>query len=125
MTDELERRGLKSRPTRKFVGSPLTRSMVHRLLSNPYYTGKIRYGGVIYEGKHQPLIDEAAFLTVQAILANRRLAGDRAWRRQQYLKGSVFCDRCGERLGYGHSTGRGGEVSLLLLPRPALPPDQL
>jgi hypothetical protein len=49
------------------------------------------------------------FQQVQQILSNRRLAGDRSWRRLQHLKGSAYCARCGERLGYGHSVGRGGE----------------
>ena len=109
LTDELERRGLKSRPTRKYVGSPLTRSEVHRLLTNIYYTGKVPYGGFVYDGKHDALVDEQTFAEVQTVLGSRRLAGDRAWKRQQYLKGSVYCGRCGERLGYGHSRGHGGE----------------
>ena len=109
LSDELARRGLKSRPTRKFVGSPLTRSMVHRMLSNPYYIGKVRYCGLIYDAKHPPLIDEETFNEVQVVLSGRRLAGDRSWKRHQYLKGSVFCNRCGTRLGYGHCLGRGGE----------------
>jgi site-specific DNA recombinase len=109
LTDELERRGLKSRPTRKYVGSPLTRSEVHRLLTNIYYTRKVPYGGFVYDGKHDALVDEQTFAEVQTVLGSRRLAGDRAWKRQQYLKGSVYCGRCGERLGYGHSRGHGGE----------------
>jgi site-specific DNA recombinase len=110
LTEELERQGLKSRPTRKFVGSPLNRAQVHRMLSNPYYTGKLKYGGIIYDGKHEPLIDDETFSEVQAVLSARRIAGDRSWRRQQYLKGTVYCNRCGSRLGYGHSRGRhGGE----------------
>ncbi|GAC1392012.1 MAG: hypothetical protein NVSMB46_06620 [Candidatus Saccharimonadales bacterium] len=111
LADELERRGLKSRTTRKYVGSPLSNSMVHRMLSNAYYTGCIIYGGIEYAGKHEPLIDDQTFADVQALLAARRISGDRSWIRQQYLKGSVFCDRCGERMGYGHSTGRGGEYA--------------
>jgi hypothetical protein len=81
ITDELERRGLKSRATRKFVGTPMTQSMVHRMLTNPYYMGKIRYGGVIYDGKHEPLVNEKTFLEVQNVLNSRRLAGDRSWKR--------------------------------------------
>lgn len=111
ITDELERRGLKSRPTARFVGTPLTRSQVHRMLSNPYYAGRLCYGGIEYDGKHPAVVSEETFHTVQTILANRRLAGDRSWKRQQYLKGTVFCHRCGERLGYAHSKGRGGEYA--------------
>ena len=111
VTEELERRGMKSRPTAKFVGSPLTRSAVHRMLSNRYYVGRIVYGGVEYEGKHPALVDEETFWCVQAILSTRRIAGDRSWRHNQYLKGTVFCARCGERLCYGFGQGNGGEYA--------------
>ncbi len=89
----------------------MTRSMVHRMLSNPYYTGRVVYGGVEYDGKHPALIDDETFWCVQALLASRRIAGDRAWKRQQYLKGTLYCARCDERMGYGHSTGVGGEYA--------------
>jgi hypothetical protein len=56
-------------------------------------------------------VDGATFARVQDVLGGRRIAGDRAWRNNHYLKGSVFCGRCGSRLGYGHSTGRGGSYS--------------
>ena len=108
LTAELERRGLTSRPTRRYVGRPLNRSQVHRVLSNPYYAGKVVYGGVVYYGRHEAVVDEELFQAVQDQLAGRKVAGDRAWRRQQYLKGTVFCHRCGERLGFGHNTGRAG-----------------
>lgn len=110
ITEELERRGLRTRPTRRYVGSPLKRSQVHRALCNPYYTGKVAYGGVLYDGRHQSLIDEETFEVVQGELERRKVAGERAWKRRQYLKGSVFCQRCGERLGFGHNTGKGGKV---------------
>ncbi len=109
LTDELAHRGLKSRTTRKLAGKPLGRSGVHRLLSNPYYMGILHYGGVEYQGNHPAIIDEATFQAVQAILGKRRLAGDRAWKHQQYLKGSIFCGRCKERLGFATSQGRGGD----------------
>ena len=108
LTQELERRGLRTRATRRYAGRPLTRSQVHRALSNEYYVGKVFYGGVSYDGRHQALVDEEIFGTVQDQLAGRKVAGDRSWRRQQYLKGTVFCHRCGERMGYGHNTGKSG-----------------
>ena len=107
---ELDRRGMRSRPTAKFVGTPLTRSQVHRILSSPYYIGTIVYGGVEYEGSHEPLVDDETWEQVQVVLESRRLAGDRSWRRQHYLKGSLFCVYCESRLGLTYSTGRNGMV---------------
>ncbi len=111
LRDELEERGLKSRTTAKYVGTPLNNSQVHRMLSNPYYMGKIRHRELIYDGTHEPLVDDETWYQVQEVLAGRRIAGDRSWRHTHYLKGSLFCGRCGGRMGYGHSRGKGGVYS--------------
>ena len=50
---------------------------------------------------------------MQEVLAGRRIAGDRSWRHTHYLKGSLVCHRCGGRMGYGHSRGKGGVYSYL------------
>ncbi|CAN5399045.1 recombinase family protein [soil metagenome] len=111
LRDELEERGLKSRSTLKYVGTPLNNSQVHRVLSNPYYMGKIRHRDIIYDGAHEPLVDSETWHQVQDVLAGRRIAGDRSWRHTHYLKGSLVCHRCGGRMGYGHSRGKGGVYS--------------
>jgi site-specific DNA recombinase len=111
LRDELEERGLKSRTTAKYVGTALNNSQVHRMLSNPYYMGKIRHREIIYDGAHQPLVDDETWYRVQEVLAGRRIAGDRSWRHTHYLKGSLVCHRCGGRMGYGHSRGKGGVYS--------------
>lgn len=99
LVDELESRGMKTRRTATRTPKPLTRSQVHRILSDSYYTGKLTYGGVEYVGQHEPLIDEGTWYRVQALLANRRLAGDRSWRNDHYLTGSLRCALCDSRLG--------------------------
>ncbi|WP_141004858.1 recombinase family protein [Nocardioides humi] len=111
LRDALEERGFKSRTTAKLVGKPLNSSQVHRLLTKSYYKGMLLFKGVLYEGAHQPLIDEATWQQVQDILANRRIAGDRSWRHQHYLKGSLQCARCGGRMGYGTAKGRAGTTT--------------
>ncbi len=108
LRDGLEERGLKSRTTQSFVGQPLNNSQVHRMLTNPYYIGKIRHLGIVYDGVHEPLVSEDTWYRVQEILAARRLAGDRSWRHTHYLKGLLVCGRCGGRMGYGFSRGKGG-----------------
>ncbi len=111
LRDELEERGLRSRTTAKYVGTPLNNSQVHRMLSHPYYMGKIRHRELMYDGAHEPLVDDETWYQVQEVLAGRRIAGDRSWRHTHYLKGSLFCGRCGGRMGYGHSRGKGGVYS--------------
>ncbi len=54
------------------------------------------------------LIDDETFERVQDVLAGRRIAGDRSWKHDHYLKGSLFCDRCESRLGLTYAKGRGG-----------------
>jgi site-specific DNA recombinase len=101
-------RGLVNRATPNRPGRALTRSQIHRMLSSRYYLGKVSWAGVEYDGRHQPLIDPVLFARVQAVLGGRRLAGDRSWRNDHYLTGSLTCGHCGSRLGYGISTGKAG-----------------
>ena len=44
------------------------------------------------------------------MLAHNRHAGDRSQVHQHYLKGSIFCGRCGARMAITHSTGRHGGI---------------
>ncbi len=107
---QLAARGLTTRDSRA-AGRSLSRAAVHRMLTNPYYTGQIRHLGVLYPGQHEPLVTTATFNAVQDVLAGRKIAGDRSWRQHHYLKGSVVCARCGSRLGYSINSGRGGQYA--------------
>jgi site-specific DNA recombinase len=109
LRDALEERGLKSRTTRKIVGRPINSGQLHRLLSSPYYKGLVLFGGAVYPGNHEPLVDDVLWQRVQDLLASRRIAGDRSWRHQHYLKGALRCGRCDGRMGYGTARGNGGE----------------
>lgn len=79
------------------------------MLTNPYYKGQIAYKGALYDGAHEPLVDEVVWQRVQDVLAGRRIAGDRSWRHSHYLKGQLRCARCDGRIGYATAKGRGGE----------------
>ena len=45
IVEELAKRGMRTRPTAKRAAVPLTRSQVHRMLSNKYYMGTIVFKG--------------------------------------------------------------------------------
>jgi site-specific DNA recombinase len=79
---------------RKHGWSPNALQMI---LANPAYRGLIRWKESLFDGLHEPLIDEEAFERAQAIL--RRRGEDAALRRgnasEFLLSGLVRCDHCG------------------------------
>ncbi len=110
ITDILEDGGLRTRATVKRPSHPLSRSMVHRILRDDYYTGTVTLNGVKNpNGRHEPLIDRATFERVQHVLTAHRLSGNRSHKHNHYLKGALFCI-CGKRLGYGRHRGKCGGV---------------
>jgi len=108
LTDHLEAQGLRSRPTATRGPQPLRMTSIHKLLKNPYYTGIVVYQGRRVLGRHPRLIDQDTFDRVQGLLAARAVAGDRPYRHQHYLRGSLYCAACGGRLLYGKFRGNGG-----------------
>ena len=101
---------MRTRPTATRPAVPLTRSQVHRILSSSYYLGMVPYRGLEYEGKHPALVDRENWHRVQDMLSGRRIAGDRSWRHDHYLKGSLFCAHCDSRLVVSLSRGKSGAV---------------
>jgi site-specific DNA recombinase len=108
LTAELTRRGLTQRPTAARPERPLAANRVQQMLRRRYYLGYVLYRGMEYPGSHAPLVSPELFERVQQCLQANRTAGDRAFRRQHYLKGTVRCGRCQSRLLYFISRGNGG-----------------
>ena len=65
---------------------------------NRYYLGVVRFKGIEYQGRHQPLISPTLFAEVQEVLDMHNRAGEKRRVHHHYLKGSVFCAHCGSRL---------------------------
>ncbi|MCR4277907.1 MAG: recombinase family protein [Candidatus Berkelbacteria bacterium] len=51
---------------------PISRSALHRLLTNEFYTGKVAWKGRSYAGVHQALVCSRLFAEVQESLTDRR-----------------------------------------------------
>ena len=107
MTEALKERGLTSKGDRRYAPQPLVRSKVHNMLRNPYYVGMVRYNGVLYPGRHEPLIDQALFDEVQTVLDDRK-GTEKPVKRTHYLKGILACGYCRRRLGLGWSSSKTG-----------------
>ena len=108
LTEALAARGLKTRETPMRPARPLVVRHVHHLLHNRFYLGLFSWGGVEYQGNHEPLISIEVFARVQALLHSRNQAGDRPQKHPHYLKGTIFCARCGSRMIFSRNKGHGG-----------------
>jgi site-specific DNA recombinase len=101
-------RGLLTRPTPTRAPKPLSRSQIAAMLVNPYYIGIVRYAGVEYQGNHDPLIDRQTFQRARAVLEAHGHAEERDRKHDHYLKGTLYCGRCGSRMSLTHAKGNGG-----------------
>jgi site-specific DNA recombinase len=113
LVGELYRLGLRSRPRTQRPPQQVNNTSLQRILRDAYYAGWIVYkrgtkDEQVFEGRHEPLIDQATFDRVQSLLSEKRVAKERNQTRRHYLRGSVYCGDCGHRLVYGLSRGKSG-----------------
>ncbi|MGI8612414.1 MAG: recombinase family protein [Nocardioidaceae bacterium] len=114
--------GLTTRPSRRTPAQPLAASQLHRMLSDPYYTGVVVYRGETFAGRHPAIVSQQLFDRVQQVLEMRSSRGQRDRVLFHYLKGLLFCDRCRRagrtsRLIYVEAKGRNGTTHRYFLCR--------
>jgi len=93
LVDELWRRGL-----RNHSGGKVTRTGLHTILRNPFYTGviRIRATNQTFEGIHEALVTKQMYDRVQDILHGR--VGTRVYVHDFLFRRFVKCVRCGRSL---------------------------
>jgi site-specific DNA recombinase len=114
--DALNARGVRTkswvtRTGKRLGGTPWDKKSVYRVLTNLTYTGMVLYEGDIYEGEHEPIVDEDTFQRVQAILRRNGTRGGAAkqCRHDFLLRGLLRCQVCGSHMSPRWSTSRGRE----------------
>jgi DNA invertase Pin-like site-specific DNA recombinase len=90
LVDWAAKRGLTTRS-----GGRLRLSVLHQLIQNPIYYGTFRWGGEVYEGKHEPLITRSLFDRCQERLKARTHS---VTKRSFPYRGLVVCGYCGCQL---------------------------
>ena len=90
---------LATRPSRKLqkrghkAGVPISQSGIYRLLSNPFYAGRIIYNGKSYEGKHRKMITWSEYERVQELLGAKGKPQPKT--REFAYTGNIRCGHCG------------------------------
>ena len=76
-------------------------ALIPAMLSNRAYIGFIKYQGIWYPGKHEPIIDEDTFARAQDKMAEYRATlcdhRRKPFKAGHLLTGLLFCGECGAR----------------------------
>lgn len=76
-------------------GKPLALSKVFATLKNSFYYGEFEFGGVLYKGRHTPLISHDLYMEVQRQL----VTSPKSWKKHKYgFRGVCTCGRCGAQV---------------------------
>ena len=75
-------------------GNVLSVSNYQQILKNPIFTGLMRYGGEIYEGKHKPIITKKLFDSVQEVMMRKSKPHSKGLKPFLY-RGFFRCGECG------------------------------
>ena len=99
--------GYTTRPLGKSGGGPLSRTALYRIFGNLFYTGRWMEKGVLYEGKHQPMVSLSEFQQVQVILKRPGKAQRKV--HEFAYTGLIRCATCGAAVSGEVQTGRHGK----------------
>ena len=106
---ELIERGLTMPQTTRLPEKPVEIRQVHQILTNDYYVGVVTYKGAKYPGTHPALIGSDLFEKVQSVLKTKA-NGERTIKHDHYLKSTLFCGQCGNRMIVQVAKSRNGEL---------------
>ena len=87
-------------------GKSISKTRVGFVLSNPFYVGLFKYGGEIYEGKHEPIIAKKLFDEVQEVIKQRGQPERKAKNEPQPFCGLIRCASCGMMITGEHKFKR-------------------
>jgi len=96
-------------------GLRLSKSLLHHILTNPFYYGTIKRKGELYQGTHEPLITKTLFDIVQDVLSGKHRP--KIQKHFFPVRGFMFCHTCGclytasKKKGHNYyycTNGRGG-----------------
>ena len=76
-------------------GRLLKRDQIAFLLSNPFYVGRFRYAGELYDGTHTPIVSKELFDQVQKVLRERSNKNRPPENNPQAYCGLLSCASCG------------------------------
>jgi len=89
-------------------GRRFDKAVLHKLLTNPVYVGKVRHHEDLYDGEHEAIVDDTVFREVGELLASNSAKGGRSPcnKHGALLKGLVVCRSCGCGMSHHFATSK-------------------
>jgi site-specific DNA recombinase len=85
---------------------PVSLNGLIRLLTSRFYIGEVKYEGIWYKGRHEPIISRDLFARAQEVYElHHATIGSRTRKHTHFLKGKLYCS-CGARLSYTLAKGQ-------------------
>jgi DNA invertase Pin-like site-specific DNA recombinase len=83
----------RTRTSKRRKGKPLAISVLHRSITDPFYTGYFNYRGKLHKGTYKPMITIEEYDTIQEILGRKQKAKPK--RHDFAFTGLMKCGVCG------------------------------
>ncbi|MEN9389131.1 MAG: hypothetical protein RLY61_215, partial [Candidatus Parcubacteria bacterium] len=77
----------------KIGGTPISRSGLYEIFSNPFYYGYFNYNGELYKGAHSKMVEKQEFDRVQEILGRKNKRRPKT--HTHIFTGLIKCPECG------------------------------
>ena len=94
------------------LGGPWYETSVRRILRNPVYAGRVRWGRYEAEGQHEGLVSPADFARVQEIAAEHSFFRHAPKYTGNWLAGLLRCGLCGSPMRYYARKAQGASLYL-------------
>ncbi len=81
-----------------------THTRVYNILKNSVYIGKVKFGGIEYDGEHEPILSPELFYEAERLMLERgsENAQKTPFRASFLLSGLIRCGNCGARYHGNH-----------------------
>jgi len=83
----------RTRTTKKRTGKPISKSILQRTLTDPFYTGYFNYKGQLHKGSYKPMVTLEEFDAIQVILG--RKGRPKPHKHVFAFTGFIQCGHCG------------------------------
>ena len=108
LCEEMNSRGLTTRPSPKHPAHPISVPHMHKLLKDPFFYGEHAWSGQLWKGSYEPIITQALFNQVQVQLADHRSYIRPAAKKWFAFKPFLKCGYCGSSITGEEQQGKSG-----------------